>query len=62
MQLLPVLDETCKHGLKIYKLYYGRMYEPSSVNLLDLSNSFSSQQNLQKLKTYEFSNTDTIAI
>ena len=35
------------------------MYEPSSVNLLDLTNSFSSQQNLQNLKTYEFTNTDT---
>lgn len=38
------------------------MYEPSSVNLLDLSNSFSSQQNLQKLKTYEVTNTDTTTI
>ena len=62
MQLLPILDETCKHGLKIYKSYYGRRYEPSSVNLLDLSNSFSSQQNLQKLKTYEVTNTDTTTI
>ena len=62
MQLLPILNETCKHGLKIYKLYYGRMYEPSSVNLLDLSNSFSSQQNLQKLKTYEVTNTYTTTI
>lgn len=62
MQLLPILDETCKHGLKIYKLYYDRMYEPSSVNLLDLSNSFSSQQNLQKLKTYEVTNTYTTTI
>lgn len=62
MQLLPILDETCKHGLKIYKLYYGRMYEPSSVNLLDLSNNFSSQQNLQKLKTYEVTNTYTTTI
>ena len=38
------------------------MYEPSSVNLLDLSNSFSSHQNLQKLKTYEVTNTDTTTI
>ena len=39
------------------------MYELSSVNLLDLSNSFySSQQNFQKLNTYEFTNTDTSTI
>ena len=36
------------------------MYEPSSVNLLDLNNSFSSsQQNFQKLKTYEFNQYST---
>ena len=26
MLLLPILDKTCKHGLKIYKLFYVRAF------------------------------------